>query len=97
MPAERCTTVGDGSRFIFWGRRWCSAACYAGFQFARGFGDFFGDFAEEYRSAAFGFGSDFLLEVLAQASEFFIQAAADFFEFVHSFCAPDSQGAIPVL
>ena len=62
---------------------WRLPGSNAGFQFAGSFGQFFRNFAKKLRCAFFGFGSDFFFNVFAEAGYFFIQAAAEFFKFVH--------------
>lgn len=55
----------------------------AGFKFACGLREFFADFAEKLRGTALRFGGNFVLHVLTQARDLFVQAAANLFEFVH--------------
>ena len=74
------------------------------FQLGGGFRKFLRDFAEKLRRAALGFRSDFFLHETPQARELFVEAVADFFEFVHfpprrplALRAGKRMGAIPVL
>src|SRR3989442_13563966 len=61
----------------------------SGFELRRRFIQLPGDLAEKLRRAALGLGSDFLFQVLAQAGEFFLHAAAKLFKFVHGIRAPN--------
>ncbi len=65
---------------------------------------FLRNFAEKLRGAALGFRSNFFFHETPKACEFFVQAAADFFKFVHfplrrplALRAGKRIGAIPVL
>ena len=59
------------------------AGGYPGFEFAGSFGQFFRYFSEELGGAFFSLGSDFFFNVLAEAGQFFVETAAQFFKFVH--------------
>src|SRR5438445_126433 len=61
----------------------------SGFELRRRFIQLPGDLAEKLRRAALGLGSDLLFQVLAQAGEFFLHAAAKLFKFVHGIRAPN--------
>src|SRR6267143_596786 len=64
------------------GRRWV-AACRARFQLAGRFTQLGGNFAQKFRAAPFRFRRDFLLDVAAQPRQFFLDALAKLFKFVH--------------
>jgi hypothetical protein len=55
----------------------------AGFQFLGGGTQLIGNFAEENCSAAFGFRRDFVFHEMAEALQFFVDAFAKFFKFIH--------------
>jgi len=65
------------------GRRRVAACSRARFQFAGRFTQLGGNFAQKFRAAPFRFRRDFLFDVPAQPRQFFIDALAKLFEFVH--------------
>lgn len=74
------------------------------FQLGGGFGEFLRNFTEKLRRASLGFRRDFFFNETPQARELFVEAVADFFEFVHfpprrplALRAGKRMGAIPVL
>ena len=66
------------------------------FQFAGRFTQLLGNFTEKCRAAPFRFRRDFLLDVAAQARQFFIDALPEFFKFIHGVFAGPGR-AISVL
>src|SRR5260370_661346 len=65
------------------GRRWVAACGRGGFRRVGRFTKVWGNFAEKFRAAPFCFRRDFLLDVAAQACQFFIDALAKLSKFVH--------------
>jgi hypothetical protein len=73
-------------------------------QLGGGFGEFLRNFAEKLRGAPLGFRRDFFFNKAPEPRELFVEAVADFFEFVHfpprrplALRAGKRMGAIPVL
>src|SRR6266446_9231283 len=73
---------GDLSRLRVGRRRIAACGC-ARFQLVRRFTQFCGNFAQKFRAAALRFRRDFLLDVAAQACQFFIDAFPELSKFVH--------------
>jgi len=74
--------VAEASRLRV-GRRRVAACRVTRFQLAGRFAQLCGDFAQKFRAAPFRFRRDFLLDVAAQTRQFFLDALAKFFKFVH--------------
>jgi hypothetical protein len=76
----------------------------ARFQLGGGFGEFLRNFAKKLRRTPLGLRRDFLFNETPDARELLVEAAAEFFEFVHipprrllALRAGKRMGAIPVL
>jgi hypothetical protein len=74
------------------------------FELGSSLGEFMRNFAEKLRGAALGFRSNFFLNETPKPGEFFFEAVAEFFEFVHfpprrplALRVGKRIGAIPVL
>jgi hypothetical protein len=74
------------------------------FQLGCCFREFLRNFTEKLRGAPLGFRGDFFFNETPQTRELFVEAVADFFEFVHfpprrplALRAGKRMGAIPVL
>ena len=81
-----------------------SASRVPRFQLGGGLGEFMRNFAEKLRRAALGLRSDFFFNETPEARELFVEAVAEFFEFVHfpprrplALRVGKRIGAIPVL
>jgi hypothetical protein len=87
---------------VWWFLR--SACGVPRFELGGGLGEFLRDFAEKLCGAALGFRSDFFFNKTPKPRELFVEAVADFFEFVHfpprrppALRVEKRMGAIPVL